>query len=721
MSSLPNDPRKPFVLEDWINPEMDPRLHGFCSRFPFSDSDSPARRDMVASQVSQDLPIYGNNYPRIIGPQDREIVDHTQRIVVPFDCSVRHIITPHKRSYGNDYEGDVYIIIESIQDFGYFDVVHVPYANVTDPQFGFTYIRTDRMKNLRENNTLEKGEWLAHSPSVDPDVKIYKSGMELNIGIMSSLHGIEDGAAVRKGLNKAVKVECFKTVSIPFGTKAIPINTFGTLENYKPMMGIGEYLDDRGILMVTRRIDGISDVYGTSRTSPLLGMITMDATSMMEIDKADTIWRGEPGARIVQLDVIRQNDKKSSMLTGMEDQLDRYVDSKLVFHKRLINIYEVLKNPRTGIKDLRLSEDLTRLIAEAMALVDASTPRTALKLNRGHEQLDEYEVRITYMYELNGSEGSKFTDHHGGKVVEVAELDDEHMPYDPINNVRADIILLDQSSGNRMNTGRDVYMAVTAAGHRLQNELLDELDNGRPDFWKYAWDRITLLYWCIDPIFENKAQTVCSTEELRRNHVELFLDNGLYIGVHYECNRSNTERIDLLDQHFSIRGVPIQYYGFDGEMIETEYPVLISSLRMMLLEKVADKATATASPLMQHFSIPANPNSMQKKTSMYQEHATRITGESEVQTLLGGAEPGTVAETFDRTSNTTAHIELQFSILNAENPMDIEEAIDRRQIPLKGGRPLAIVDHMFMCSGRKLTFLGDDFYNRKTPLIKRSA
>lgn len=706
MSSIPNDPRQPFVLEEWLNKEMDPRLHGFPSRFPFSDSDSPSRRDMLASQASQDLQIIGNNYPRIIGPQDRIINNHTQRVVVPFDCSVRHILTPHKRGYNNnDYEGDVYLIVESIEDFGYFDLIHVPYANITDPQFGFTFIRTERMKNLREKAVLNKGEWLAHSPSVDPETMIYKSGIELNVAIMSSLHGIEDGAAVRKGLNHSVRAECFKTVSIPFGTKVIPINVFGNEKNYKPMMDIGEYLDDRGVLMVTRRIDGISDVYGTSVDSPLLGMITMDATSMMEIDKSDTIWRGEPGARIVQLDVIRQNDKKSAMLTGMEEQLDRYVEKKVQFHRNLIRIYEELKNPRTGIKDLRLSPELTRLITESLAIVDASGQRTSLRLNRGHEQLDEYEVRITYAYELECSLGSKWTDDHAGKVVEVTEIDDECMPYDPINNVRADIVLLDQSSGNRMNTGRDVYMAVTAAGHRLQNELIDKKDANYPDFWQHAWDRLTLLYWCVDPIFENDVQTVCQTPKEREEHINLFLDNGLYLAVNYDCSRTNTERVDLLDQFFSIRGTKIEYYGFDGEFVRSEYDVLISSLRMRLLEKVADKSTATASPLMQHFAIPANPNSMQKKTNMYQEHATRITGESEVQTLLGGAEPGTVAETFDRTSNVTAHIELQFAILNADNPMKIEEAIDRKRIPLKGGRPLAIVDHMFMCSGRKLTFL----------------
>lgn len=707
----------------WINRSMDPRLHGSSSRVPFSQGDSPSRRDMVASQLSQVLATFGNTFPRIMGGQEKELATYTHRVVVPFECVVKNIIRTHPKTH-NGFESDIILIIESMDSFGYFDVIEVPYSHCMDSQFGYRYIKTELMKKIRVNDILNKGDLLAHSPNVDPDSGLYKSGTGLNVALMGSLCGVEDGACIAEDLKPILSTVCIKKVTIPFGTHSIPINLFGNHETYKPFMDVGDYIGDDGILAVTRKTDSLSDAQNPNQRRPsLLGMSLLDATSLMEIDTSDTTWVGAPNARIIKMDVIRTYPKNSNMLTETEEQLAQYADQKLMYYQQLVRAYATIKDPINGYVDARLSPRLSTMLERAGSMIAHCTPKSPVKLMRGHEPVDEWEVTITFEYELNSAEGSKYTDANGGKVIGVTFLPRSAMPYDPVNKVHADMVMLDQATGNRTNPGRDIYMAVTAAGHRLKNEINAMADEiGICDeYYERAYDRIIELYECVDPRYANDVFTVHTTQAKRNAHVDKYARHGLYMATYYDLKMSNTDRLLRLREKFNIRGERVQFVNYNGELETTEEEVLIAELHMYTLEKAADKSTAVSSPEMQHFGIPANPNTLQKKTSLYPEYATRFFGEAEANATVSITPKGTLSEIYDRGFNPTAHVEMMYSIMMAENPMDIDCAVDRDMIPIAGGRPLATSAHMLKISGKNITFKKINGHNQHyAGLVKRN-
>lgn len=705
MSIDPSEVPDPYVIPDPPRLiEMSPMLNHFPARYPFTQGDSPSRRDMASSQASSTVTIKRQTVPRVLSGQERENALYVHRIAAPFDGVVRRIIQKHPFDPKTNFQGDQTLIVESTETPGVFDVIHLPYHFSMDPQFGFRMFRTRR---IEEGSTFDRGEVLAQPKSVDPSTKIYKNGIGLNVAFMTHFGGIEDGALIADDLVNDLAVPCIKTVTIPLGARDVPINLFGTKDDFRPFKAVGEYLDEMGIIMATRRVevtlDGSADKK-SAKVDGMFGMCMMDYTSIRDLDPHDTLWKGEPNARITNIEVLKVRSKNSSMLGGTETLLEHYRERTLHYYKSIAREYEMIKR-ELPIGSIRIRPAMSRLVTEALMILESTSPRTKVTLVRQKAPLDEWEVRVTYEYFLAASNGTKMTDANGGKVVSVDVVERKHMPVDKYGT-SADIVMLEQATSNRMNTGREIYMACTAAGHRLKLELQDLADKEdySEAFYEYAHRRIVLLYSCIDPIFADKARRIHYTYAKRKSHVDLYLKNGMYIGRNYDINLSNLEVLDRLVKHFDIEGTQVRYVDFKGERVTTEENVLIAELQMYVLEKVADTSAAVSSSRMHHYGNPANATKQDKATRVTKDVATRAFGETETRIITTNTPEGTLAEIFDQSANIVSHIETVLRIVSADNPMDIEEIVDRSVKPPIGGRIKAIVGHMIEVSGKRLVY-----------------
>lgn len=676
---------------DWDiyrNPEMSPKLRMFPSKIPFSECDSPSRLNMVFSQISQHVTIEGSSTPRILSGSEREYAKWTHCIRMPCNGVIRRVINKHPPQRGRDAINVTTVLIyEDLDDPGFFGLIEIPHYFSLHYQFGFKYHRTATLNEIRVGSTvIAKDTPLAQSPAIDKYGNA-QLGTELNAVFMTRYEGIEDGCGICEDVLDKFATRCYQTISVGFGKNAFPLNMFGNDSRYQIFPNIGQQVGSDCLLMALRRSD------------PILNAVNTDPASLRELDHMDTPYvTAQPHARIVDIDVIRTNVRNSSMLTGMSDQLDFYSERTNVFSQSIWREYQEIKRE---VKNPRLDPELNIAVRYAQMLMENQKPKTSQILARPKTPLDEYLVTFKIEYLLPASDASKATDLHGGKFVFTKILKPSQMPVDDYG-VRADIILLDEASSNRMNVGRDIEQAVGVASLRTElrwkKQYLDK--DLTDDEVQKEFSEVCKLYDAVDPAFHANVLATANP----RKHLSAAMDGKIHIGRMYDTGRPAVDVLTMLDRDFDIEGTPVTFANFDGVVIRTRNKALIAPLRFVLLDKVADVAAATSSARMQHFNTPANLSSSDKVTSPYRDHATRIMGEVEGMMVVGTTEEGTYAETLDQTTNAISHTEVCFSLLEADNPMDIEFAVDREAIPLTGGRPQAVLSHTIQCSGLELIY-----------------
>lgn len=687
------------MFDEFDNLEMSPELHPIPSKIPFSESDSPSRRDMNASQLSQAVLIEGLTIPPILTGSEREYAKYTHMFLPqdsvgqPCRAAIRKIVEryPMNRRMRDGFNTATLIIYENADVPGEFGCELIPYNFAIHSQFGYRLIRTDIMNTLRVGQTLPKGAILAHSPAIalggnpnNPQPAMEMPGVTLNAVFSTNLAGIEDGSTIADDIVDRLATRCYQTVTIGFGKNSIPLNTYGDAEKYKIMADIGEYIRQDAIAIATRRAD------------EEMSLVLMEPTSLMEIDDDfDVPIFIQPNARVVDIEVIRTFPKSTSMLTGMEAQLEWYHDRTLQYYNSILDTYSKIKK---DVPNPILTPKLNSLIRRAIAITENANPGSKLTFSKGRAALDEWTVKMTFEYLLVAADGSKLTDGHGGKVVTVRVSPRADMPLDE-HGVSADIVLLDEASGNRMNTGRDAQQATTAAAVRLRVELQKLLDNNPSKAnYDHAFARLHRYYQIID----RAAGLRIAAHPNPHGHVDHVLKYGIFPQRQYISATGPAETIRQLDKEYDIRGTRITFRNYDGMMVTTRHTALIAPLYMYVLEKVADSAAAVASARMQHFNIPANPSNIDKLSSPNRDNATKILGETETRIIITHTEEYTLAELFDQTTNIVSHTETMFALLEAPNCMQIKKAVDRDKIPLTGGRINAHVRMMVSVSGIKL-------------------
>jgi hypothetical protein len=63
-----------------------------------------------------------------------------------------------------------------------------------------------------------------------------------------------------------------------------------------------------------------------------------------------------------------------------------------------------------------------------------------------------------------------------------------------------------------------------------------------------------------------------------------------------------------------------------------------------------------------------------------------------------------IAEVMDRNNSPSTHKAICENILKADNPANIDNLVDRQQIPLGGARPIQFTSHVLYCFGTKFAY-----------------
>ncbi len=177
---------------------------------------------------------------------------------------------------------------------------------------------------------------------------------------------------------------------------------------------------------------------------------------------------------------------------------------------------------------------------------------------------------------------------------------------------------------------------------------------------------------------------------------------GLFIPTD---NQPMSEEIVMaLEENYKPVYGPVTYVGNSGRTTTTVKNVRVGSVYMMLLDKTTNDASAVSSGKLQHFGVLSQVTKGDKYSKPDRNQATRVIGEAEGRIMVSYIGPWFMAEVMDRNNNPKTHKSMVEKILRSLTPSNIDNLVDRKEIPFGGHKPLQLLKHLLQCSGIKYVY-----------------
>lgn len=293
------------------------------------------------------------------------------------------------------------------------------------------------------------------------------------------------------------------------------------------------------------------------------------------------------------------------------------------------------------------------------------------------------------------------------------------MPVDQ-NGVRADIIVDDISTIKRMNLGRvyEHYMGSACKEiefmlrahfglERFAKYEIDDIINFLSDKdISFAMNRLITFYNISNEGFASYISSLQPNEKLE--HLAYVIQKGPYLHVPPDTQKEHKEIVKEIEKEFKPLYDKVYVRDEHGNMHLTKDKIRIAPVYMMLLEKVADTWSAMSSGKLQHFGVLSPNNRSEKYAYPFKNTAVRAVGETEGRIYASYTSDLSVAEVMDRNNNPHAHREVVKSIINADHPGNINEAVNREIVEFGGNKPNQLVNHIALCSGWKFSYFDSD-------------
>lgn len=718
---------------DWLQLYTPNELHleflGVNGLNPWDGWDSSSRKQMFSSHIGQTLVVAGATERYCQTGMEREFGKYTFNVKMPRHGQVVRLIDRYVRRADKD---DIVfnpqsVLIYQDTESNEFGMVNIPKYCSQHQYFGFPYKEVLPKHRMASREYIKAGEVIMESPSIVPETGGYKYGVEMPIAFMTHPAVSEDGILISKSALQKFRFKTYEQRVVEYGSKRMPLNLYGDDENYKPFPDIGERIRADGILMALRSYDRD------------LAVVEQSVRDLQEVDaEFDKLTYGAgAGGRIVDIRVYH-DAQNSNLPEGMDAQPLKYDRARRSFYDAILSEYNRLRRERKasdGTNGVNLTPEFHRMLVEAISVVGKNTQHPTEQIKKLHRQapLDDWRIEFTIEYEITPTIGFKLTDCHGGKGVICAIAEDEDMPIDAAGN-RAHMVMDPNSTLGRMNVGRAMEQYINAASRdvakRVQaafaeiSPMLSEreitkqlavLESKNDARMTEVWAMLRHFYGIVSPVmaswFSDEGMIHEDTGEILRygaskaEHLARIISHQIcYLHMPPNNPPEGEVMIAQLEEHFRPTYGPVTYRGLSGNMVTTRDPVRIGSVYVIILEKIADDWTAVASGKTQHYGVLAQTTNTDKYATPVRQNPIRAWGEAEVRIGVAYCGPRIMAEILDRNNNPATHEAVVRSILRAEKPTHITNAVDRKEIPFGGSKPLQLVKHIAECGGWKFRY-----------------
>ena len=678
---------------------------------PFVRYNSSPRGLMMSSHIAQALTLVNPDKQIVFSGLEREMGKYSITKKMMVDGEVITVLKRYKETILGK-EPVEYVIVYRNLETGEIDALEIPNYNTFHPYFGFRYeINKDYIENLFTGEIIPKDTVLAWPPTYDPETGDYGYGKNLNVAFMT-LDGVaEDGFIISKSALKKLQFKLFEKRSINVGSDTFPLNLYGDEDNYKPFPELYESINDTGVVMCIRKYDDM--------LMPAL-LSKVDVKNFNPIFDKAYYTKGE-GGKVIDIKVFKTH-KKKLMPKDTDVLLDKYADALLMFYQDVLDTYKRIEKSHS-VSEVKYGKHFERLVIEAMNVINSTKPKSKIKKTYRKEEMDLYWADFVIEYLVTPTIGFKLSGYHGNKGVIVRVWDDEDMPVDQDGN-RADLIMDPSSIVSRLNVGvmYERYFAATSRKAKKlitdeikailnKNEITFEDINSLNDnvikeiFGKYVLGLVSIIGNKQFQIYK-EAFDANRVEDMRSVIAEIVLDE-FYLHYTVEDNKEAWEIVlEIENSIFKPPYGPVTYRE-NGRRYTTKRPVMIAPMYTLLLNKIADSVLSTSSAKVNHFGLPIGVSRLDKYRLPWKNNPVRNLGETESRLIASYGGREMLAELKDRGSSIETHTMVYRSILEADKPTNIDEAVDRTKHPFGTDKALDNLLTLFDSSGLDIKFVED--------------
>ena len=679
-----NIPHEQIPSPSYQYNELDERLVGIPALNPFFRSVSGPRAAMFNKHISQRPTISKPTSQRLQTGVGYELGKYTYQLKIPEGNYVSAVIPKYTNlittttKFRNPLNTVIYVNDET-QEIDCLDLVRY---HSQHQYFGFEYkYNRDVMESLNKGSRIHVDTVVADSPSKAPDGD-YHFGIHANIALTSDPVVIEDGIKISASFAEKLRFTLFETRTVNISNDTIGLNMYGDDDIYKLYPNIGERIREDGILFALRDFEDE------------LAPVDLSRKALKTPSIFDTCTYGQPGAEVIDVQIIKGDTSRSELLCDMQEQLLYHHNAHVRYCRNVYDEYKRLMRETKGT--LRLSHRFNSLIKDAYAILNTDENKLSY---RSRDKLNGWTVTVTYKYELTPKLAFKLTDLMGGKGVICEVVPDEQMPINDIG-IRADVLMDNQSSYKRTIIGKPQEIYINAAVDKLLWDIKQMVVENDKQTYLDAFNYVMGFYKIVSPpmyelILNNEFDGVKHVEELLKDNVGIWLPGNNPVDY--------MEVIDLLNQYYPAVNGKVKFVGTDGKLKTSKVDTIIGGCHMVLLDKIATESAAVASARTQHFGIPSKLNKSNKYHSPARDQPTKTIAEDEsrvLESIVGGK---ATVDLLDQTNNPDVHKTILSNIYASEKPSGIYRLVDRKLQPTGHGYIQNMVNNVLNCAGLEFT------------------
>lgn len=401
------------------------------SMMPFNSSNSGGRKLMFGVNLEQRLPLIDPDVPLVSTGFEYQFGTHSSSYVTS-DRDYRVLaIIPKYRNWPRCHE--FYVVVnEEERILSYIE--HCSYKHLTE---NYGYLTSFRgLTDIRVGQEIKKGEVISKSAAFD-EYDNRMDGRNLLVLYNSSEQTMEDGIIISESAAKKLASPLVHTVKIVINDNDIPLNLYGTRENYKVFPDIGETIKD-SILMGYRREKKEESLYSQSYDR------------LMKLSLSDE--KIKCSGKVVDINIYSNDPTKLS--GAYFGQIQYYWNEQLEFSRKLEeSIAPYLQD------GYRMTYELEKLHYKCSGMLSGRqffNERVFSNLN----------IDITVIEEIPVLTGDKLTNRYGGKGV-VSEVRPDHLMPQTYMGETFDALANMCGVCGRENGGQLFELSVTAVGKAL--------------------------------------------------------------------------------------------------------------------------------------------------------------------------------------------------------------------------------------------------------------
>lgn len=380
----------------------------------------------------------------------------------------------------------------------------------------------------------------------------YCLGVNANVCYATFPETVEDAICVSESYAKKQIAKGFRTLIVDVHKNMVPLNRYGDDLHYKFMPDIGERIGDDGIVCGFRKVD------------PLTYFADLAPQSLMKYQPLnDELYFSEPGAQIIDIDVVENPSKKVTTPSYIFQQIDKYKNEAYAFYERVIQVYQqecVAKNRRLSPEFSTFVKYAASYLMTAKRRVLGQSRKSLVKFKKKDTPIAFIQLKITLKYDIVPSLGSKLTCRSANKGVISKIVPDKHMPVNDFG-VRADMLISPMAIPNRMNPAQLYETFISCCCDSVLKKMRACGDLAT------AYDLMIELFNDINPAYAELLDTITFTTQKQKN---MFADTAiksdyLIVVVPPSLDNITPEWVLAMRDKYRIRSSPVEYDQLDND------------------------------------------------------------------------------------------------------------------------------------------------------------